>query len=312
MSGHPDDLLEAYAFGDCADPSVAAHVGSCGSCVALVAAAVRVAGWLGAAHFETPPASLRSRVVTAARSARAPSDSSALDAYAAEVASLGSLLNGLSPADWRAPVLGGRTVAVLVSHLAANDAQVSADLGLPPSPPLSAPAAHWRVESDRLLRIVGSRNDLLGHPVRLAGRVPMRRPLREALTQRAFETWIHDSDVRAAVSLPPVAPSPVHLARIVAFGLTLLPGAMDLAGRGRPGASVTLQLTGPGGGAQVVSLSGADPGRGRPVAGVRMPAERFGRLMAGRVPVAESAASIDGDRAVALDLLTVAATLGCE
>src|SRR4051812_48847944 len=138
MSGHPDDLLEAYAFGDCADPSVAAHVGACGPCAALVAAAARAAGWLGASHFETPPASLRSRLVAAARSARAPSDSSALDAYAAEVAPLGSLLDGLSPADWRAPVFDGRSVSALVSHLASNDARVSADLGLPPSPPLSS------------------------------------------------------------------------------------------------------------------------------------------------------------------------------
>ncbi|GIM94339.1 maleylpyruvate isomerase family mycothiol-dependent enzyme [Paractinoplanes toevensis] len=344
MSGHPDDLLEAYAFGDCADPSVAAHVGSCGACSALVSTAARTAAWLSASHFEAPPIALRSRMLTAARSARAPSISSALDAYAAQVASFGVLLDGLSARDWQAPVTGGRTVAELVSHLAANDARVADDLGLsaPPSvrlspsarlspPPggllpvaglssspvaglSSSPVARleWRDRSDRLLRTVGSRADLLGHPVRLAGRIPVRRPLRDALTQRAFETWIHDSDVREAIALPPVSPPPLHLARIVALGLALLPGAMDSAGRGRPGTTVFVRLTGPGGDSFVVPMSAGPASGGSPVAEIRLPAERFGRLLAGRIPVPASAAEISGDRSAALDLLAVAATLGCE
>jgi hypothetical protein len=43
-----------------------------------------------------------------------------------------------------------------------------------------------------------------------------------------------------------------------------------------------------------------------------MPADRFGRLMAGRVPVTPTVAVVHGDRAAAFDLLAVAATLGCE
>ncbi|GIF21475.1 uncharacterized protein (TIGR03083 family) [Actinoplanes tereljensis] len=344
MTGHPDDLLEAYAFGDCADPSVAAHVGSCGPCSAQVSTAARAAAWLSASHFEAPPITLRSRVLAAARSVRAPSISSALDAYAGQVAVFGGLLDDLSAADWRAPAVGGRTVAELVSHLAANDAQVAADLGFT-APPAPTARLEWRDRSDRLLRTVGSRADLLGHPVRLAGRVPVRRPLRDALTQRAFETWIHHSDVRAAIALPPVSPPPLHLARIVALGLSLLPGAMDTAGRGRPGVAVSVRLTGPGGGSFTVYLSAAAAGPssggpagdsaaggsfagsagdsaggsfagsasdGAPVAEVRLPAERFGRLLAGRIPAPASAAEISGDRPAALDLLAVAATLGCE
>jgi uncharacterized protein (TIGR03083 family) len=309
MSGHPDDLLEAYAFGDCADPSVAAHVGACEECSALVDAAARVAGWLGTAHFEAPPPPLRDRVLTAARSARAPSASADLDAYAAQVGAFGALLDGLTPADWRAPVSAERDVSALVRHLAANDARVSADLGLAPAAGSSA-RGEWRAQSDRLLRTVGSRGDLLGHPVRLAGRAPVRRPLRDALTQRAFETWIHQDDIRTALALPLSAPAPVHLARIVALGLALLPTAMDAAGRGRPGESVTLRLTGPGGGSFRGDLSATSPGP--PVAEVGMPVERFARLLAGRVPVSASVAVIGGDRAAALAMLTVAATLGCE
>ncbi|GAA0585719.1 hypothetical protein GCM10010172_83660 [Paractinoplanes ferrugineus] len=305
MAGHPDDVLEAYAFGDCADPSVAAHVDSCEPCRALVATAARVAGWVGPSHPGHPPAHLRARVVAAARSVRAPSDSPALDAYAAEVASLGVLLDGLSPADWRTPIFDGRTVAAIVSHLASNDARVCAELGA-----AGTFSDDWRTQSDRLLRIVGSRGDLLGHPVRLAGHTSLRRPLREALTQRAFETWVHHGDVRAAVSLPAVVPAPVHLAQILDFGLSLLPAAMDAAGRGRPGSSISLLLEGPGGGSCSVDLSASGGGRG--LARVRLPAELFGRLLAGRVAVPVPGAAVDGDRAAAFDLLSVAATLGCE
>jgi hypothetical protein len=151
---------------------------------------------------------------------------------------------------------------------------------------------------------------LQNRPVRLAGKVPVRRPLREAVTQRAFETWIHRDDIRLAVALPPIPPAAGHLARILAFGLALLPGAIEAAGRARPG-SVLLDLTGPGGAEHNVPL-GARVADGRSLAEVRMPADRFGRLMAGRVPVTAAVAVVHGDRSAAFDLLAVAATLGCE
>ena len=225
---------------------------------------------------------------------------------------------------------------------------------------------------------------LLTRPVRLAGKVPIRRPLRDALTQRAFETWIHRDDIRVAVALPPIPPASGHLARILAFGLALLPGAIEAAGRARPG-SVLVALTGPGGGDHLVRMgtpaSPARPADARPeaaarregqppdeartgearaagtqaappgearsrgeraaeasageawaggaraeaagadevraadggwIAEVRMPADRFGRVMAGRVPVTPAVAVVHGDRSAAFDLLAVAATLGCE
>jgi uncharacterized protein (TIGR03083 family) len=140
----------------------------------------------------------------------------------------------------------------------------------------------------------------------------VRRPLREALIQRAFETWIHNDDIRAAVNLPTRPPSGEHLARIVGFALALLPGAMDAAGRGHPDAAVRLQLTGPGGAEHTVPLSALTPAPPAPAAEVRLPAERFGRLLAGRVPVTATVAEITGDRALATDMLAVAATLGCD
>ncbi|WP_433303097.1 maleylpyruvate isomerase family mycothiol-dependent enzyme [Actinoplanes sp. CA-030573] len=355
---HPDDL-EAYAFGDLLSPSVATHVSGCERCAAIVRRARNAAGWLAGTHAETPPPGLRSRVLGKALSQRPSSP------YASQAAALADLLDSLLPSQWQARTAGGRTVRELIRHLAGNDGLVLADLGLdaapsaaaPPgrgaAPPAAAPpglaaapsaaappglgaappaaaspglgvAPSWRAQSDRLLAVTGD----LDRPVRLAGRAPMRRPLREALTQRAFETWIHHDDIRAAVALPPAPPPPAHLTRILEFGLALLPGAIDATGRGRPGCSVRLALTGPGGFERVVPLSARGPATGPPAASmplsahrpatgppaasVTMPAERFARLMAGRVPVTPAVATVRGEPGAARLLLTVAATLGCE
>jgi uncharacterized protein (TIGR03083 family) len=302
---HPDDLLESFAFGEVLE--VGPHVAACPQCFAHVELARAAAGWLATSHVDTPPGNLRSRVRTAALVARAPSSGSFSSAYVAEVADLGVLLDSLSPAQWSAPTVDGRSVRDVVLHLTGNDANVLADLGV-----AKPRGERWREQSDLLLRTVGQGDDaLLERPVRLAGKVPMRRPLREALTQRAFETWIHRDDIRVAVALPPIPPASGHLARILAFGLALLPGAIDAAHRARPG-SVLLDLTGPGGAEHVVGMGMRAAKDGARMAEVRMPADRFGRLMAGRVPVTPAVAVVHGDRSAALDLLAVAATLGCE
>ena len=302
---HPDDLLESYAFGEASE--VGPHVDACPPCAAHVELARAAAGWLATSHVAGPPAGLRTRVLSAAVGARPRSSGFSFSAYVAEAADLSVLLDSLSPAQWSAPTVDGRSVRDLVRHLTGNDGNVLTDLGVP-----KPPGERWQDRSDLLLRTVGHGDDaLLDRPVRLAGKVPVRRPLREALTQRAFETWIHRDDIRLAVALPPIPPASGHLARILAFGLALLPGAIDAAGRARPG-RVLLDLTGPGGGEHVVGMGKRAATDGARIAEVRMPADRFGRLMAGRIPVTPAVAVVHGDRSAAFDLLAVAATLGCE
>jgi hypothetical protein len=152
---------------------------------------------------------------------------------------------------------------------------------------------------------------VLDRPVRLAGGGGSRRPLVEALTQRAFETWIHAEDIRGTLALPEQAPPPEHVARIVGFGLNLLPGAMDTAGRGHPGKAIQLALTGGGGGTYVVPLSATYDGAA-PSAELALAAVRFCRLMAGRAAPAGSGIRVSGDEEVAADFIAVAATLGCD
>jgi hypothetical protein len=173
---------------------------------------------------------------------------------------------------------------------------------------------HWRRQSEVLVRTLAEAGPwILDRPVELAGRSPIWRPLREALTQRAFETWIHAEDVRRLLARPAKSPEPAQLARIVDFGLRLLPGAMDAAGRGRPHEVIRLDLTGPGGGERLVALSATSRTTGSTVvAEIAVPAEAFCRLMANRAATPLADTTITGDTRAALDLLSVAATMGCD
>jgi RNA polymerase sigma-70 factor (ECF subfamily) len=61
----------------------------------------------------------------------------------------------------------------------------------------------------------------LDREVRLAGRAGVRRPVRDALVQRTFETWTHRDDIGATRTVAP--PEQVH--RIIDLAVTLLPDA---------------------------------------------------------------------------------------
>lgn len=323
VDAHPEDLLGAYVVDGCASTAeattVSRHAAGCPSCAAEIDVLDRTAQRLALTSLRRPAPGLRERVLAAALAARPARELAvgrSLDPYAGQVAKFGQLLARLTPAQWRLPTPGPyASVRDLVGHLAANDGLVAADLGIARAPSASDTGRRWREQADVLLREVSRAGPaVLDRNVRLAGKDatarPLRRPLGEALTQRAFETWIHADDVRTALRLPTESPPPQTIARIVDFGLRLLPAAMDAAGAGHPGQAISLVLTGPGGGGRQVALSATAPGA--VVAEVTMPAERFCRLLAGRVPVAEAGAQTRGDPAAVAHFLAVAVTMGCD
>jgi uncharacterized protein (TIGR03083 family) len=322
---HPVDLLGAYAVDACSPveaATVAAHAAGCPTCTGEIDFLTTTAHRVGATNAASPPVALRERVLAAALTARPAVDPVAgdlLTPYAVQAAAFGDLLAGLADEQWYLPSGPYRTVHDLVTHLVESDGLVAADLGLGPLPPsgrrvrpAERVARRWRGQSDGLLRRIGGAGGaMLDRPVRLAGASGIRRPLVEALTQRAFETWIHADDIRGTLALPAQPPPADHVCRIVGFGVSLIPRAMDAAGRGHPGRALQLELTGGGGGTYVVPLSAAYDGAA-PTAGVALPAVRFCRLMAGRSDPAASEITITGDQRIAADFIAVAATLGCD
>jgi uncharacterized protein (TIGR03083 family) len=322
FDAHPDELLGAFVVEACASPteatSVTQHAAECGDCAAEIDVLHDAAHWLAVSASRQPAPSLRDRVLSAALAARPAREADvgvSLEPYVAEVAKFGQLLAHLSEPQWQLRTGPYDTVRDLVGHLAANDGLVATDLGIPPARVSSDVRRRWHEQAEVLRREVSRAGPgLLDRSVRLAGSAEVRRPLREALTQRAFETWIHADDVRAALDLPAEPPPPEQVTRIVDFGLRLLPAAMDAAGAGHPHQAIRLVLTGAGGGERQVPLSAAvpSPDTGDVVAEVTLPAVRFCRLLAGRIPVAEAGAETRGDPAAVAHFLAVAVTMGCD
>jgi uncharacterized protein (TIGR03083 family) len=234
--------------------------------------------------------------------------------YRVQVADLDRLLTGLSQPHWLLAAGPHRSVRDLMVHLRRNDERVAAETGVDESPVAAESTSDvrltWRRQADAIIdAVVRQGAPLLDREVPLAGRAAVRRPLREALIQRGFETWIHAEDVRAALDLPAQRPSARQVADIVDFALRLVPSAMEAAGRAHPAKAIRVVLTGEGGGTRLVDLSSA---AGTVVAEVSLPAERFCRLLAGRLAGSATGAEVVGDPTAANDFLTVAATMGCD
>jgi uncharacterized protein (TIGR03083 family) len=337
------ELLGAWALDACSAEETAAiedHLAGCSSCAAEAAHLGRVATGLATTVATPPPARLRDAVLAAAMAGRPAAGEEASSGYATWVERFDTLLGSLTPEQWRERVVHDLTVQDLVAHLIATDELLVAQLGpgmaetpVEPSeldgalparrsaasigehrgrPPERTRAA-WRAQADRLLR--DARSDTPGaldRQVRLADPRLPRQPLRTALVQRLFETWIHVDDVRGLLGRPPAPPSERQVALIVAFGVRLLPAALRLAGADRPDRSARLVLVGPGGGDWTIAPAGEDAPARPPDATVTMDALEFCYLLGNRRDPDSVRHRVEGDPAVAATLLRATTTLGCD
>jgi uncharacterized protein (TIGR03083 family) len=240
--------------------------------------------------------------------------------YAAQVRALDALLAGLTAEQWRARVVHGWTVEELLAHLTASDRALATELGLA-APARAASAVvmeeattartAWRSQARAMLdHVTGGGAGALERPVHVADPRHPRQPVRVALAQRAFETWIHTDDIRSAIGLPPEPPPAGLVPGVVGLGVRLLPSALRLAGAEHPGRAARLVLEGAEGGSWTVPLGPGTPPGGAAVT-VTADAVEFCYLMGNRRPVSVARA-VGGDPALADDLLRAAATLGCD
>jgi uncharacterized protein (TIGR03083 family) len=280
---------------------------------------------------------LRGAVLAAAVARRPAAGEEASSGYATWVERFDALLQSLTPAQWRERVIHDLTVQDLVAHLIATDELLAAQLGAADAEAPEDPAeldgtlparrsaaaigehrgrppertrAAWRAQADRLLR--DAEPGSLDREVRLADPRLPRQPLRTALVQRLFETWIHTDDVRALLGSPPDPPNERQVAMIVAFGVRLLPAALRLAGADRPPRSARLILAGPAGGDWTISPAVRDAAARAPDATVTMDAVEFCYLLGNRRDPDSVPHRVEGDPAVAATLLRAVTTLGCD
>ncbi|WP_240434894.1 DinB family protein [Streptomyces sp. YIM 130001] len=355
-------LLGAWALAACSPEEAKAvelHLDSCTQCAEE---ALRLRDAVGLLHPEESldlDPGLRSRVLAGCldrRPPRIPVPDWA-GAYDAEAARLDALLRDMGDAEWHAPVRlrwyegdSGRdrrtTVAGTIAHLLTVDGLAAMAIGLddplgvmaPKSrkpadrtekywrgsrfPPTRAVRRPWRRQSHAIVRTLsfaGAANAEIPVPY---GTYEL--PLRDAMVDRAFETWIHAGDIADAVDYPYELPAPRHMHGMIDLAARQLPSALadrrrsgfaappqGLATAGAPGRSLLLEVEGRGGGEWYIALDspGALASPEQAVAHVALDGDEFCRLAAGHVPPEEAAAGQDGDREAIHDVLAAAASL---
>ncbi|MYT69129.1 MULTISPECIES: zf-HC2 domain-containing protein [unclassified Streptomyces] len=249
------------------------------------------------------------------------------------------------------------SVSGVLGHLLAVDGSVSRSLGLPdpvrgaqdlPSDPEARTKALWqqaaqdRTESgasdgespERIRRAWREHAYELIRTCSFSGNgvadiaVPYGEdvvlPLRLALLDRAFETWIHATDIADAVDYPYPPPVPEHLRTLIGVAVQMLPAilaARRQAGLAspplpltQPGASprsVRLEIEGESGGDWYLPLDAADgpAGPDNCVSHIVLPEVEFCRVAAGHLSPREAATSQQGDATAAVELLYAMASM---
>jgi uncharacterized protein (TIGR03083 family) len=322
-----EDLLGAYALNAC-EPDEAAAV------EALLARRPELAGevdrlcnaavWIGATEALAPPSSLRGATLAAAHARRTGALDPCVELYLAVSDGLGRVIETLPDDALDLPTAAGITARELVVHAAAQESLVAQGIGRSPVPdlvdvdidartaalverqrdrPLEESVAIWRasVEANRAWS---------SDPANVEATIPwlgVDLPRRDVLVIRAFETWIHTDDLRQAAGRPAVVPEARHIARMADLSGRTLGLGLALTGRGHPGRTARLRLTGAGGGEWVVAMDG---GTAEPAADVDVTLTadvvEWCLLAAQRLEPSELAVQVDGDAALADDLVAAA------
>jgi uncharacterized protein (TIGR03083 family) len=180
----------------------------------------------------------------------------------------------------------------------------------------------WREQGHHLVRTVSfADGGVAGLDVEYGA---FALPLQDAFLDRAFECWIHATDIADAVDYPYKPPAPRHLHRMIDLAARMLPEALAerrraglttsptrLGAVGAPGRSLRLEIEGEGGGNWYLPLDSprAVASQEETVAHVAMDGVEFCQLTAGHVEPERTAAGQVGDRAVIRDVLFAAASL---
>ncbi|MFC7219162.1 zf-HC2 domain-containing protein [Streptomyces polyrhachis] len=181
----------------------------------------------------------------------------------------------------------------------------------------------WREQTYELVRHASfAAKQVADHPVPYGPGLSL--PMREAFTDRAFETWMHAWDIAEAIDYPYTAPEPHHLHRMIDLAARLLPPALaerrrrgladppaGLLAAGEEGRSLRLEVEGPGGGQWFVALDspGASASAKGEVAHLALEGVEFCRIAAGHLAPEEAAAGSDSDARAVTEVLYAAASL---
>lgn len=252
-------------------------------------------------------------------------DASAWCPYAAQVLALNTLLDTVPESEWQRPVryrwsnhAPDWTVGNLISRLSAVDSLLAQRLGLDPVlPGEAASAADPLIRTESVLAADTSPTpDLIrARWFAQAARIcltlptippatiidmPVPLPLPDTMARRAFETWVHAVDVADTSGAAAPTPQPRHLNAMAGLGVRMLPRAFGQ----RPGATVEVILSGPGGDRWTVALGPHPPAR--PDTRITMDVIDFCLLSGGRLDPGTISYAVEGDSALAREIIAAA------
>jgi uncharacterized protein (TIGR03083 family) len=258
-------------------------------------------------------------------------DIDAGESYARAVRQFEGVLRGLTDREWRAPVATYGTVHDLVAHLLAIEIYTGKQIGLFADDAIDAPHDHvglsdpwlarmrgadhrfvmtaWRDRTRQIVDALESDEDLLhgaaswhGAPIDVAA----------LLVIRTFELWTHGDDVLVATERARHEPDNGQLKLMTNLAAEILPLGLEIIGRPHAGRTVRLVLTGRGGGTWRCPLAAGDTVTATDDVLVVADAVAFCRLAANRCRPADLDAYVEGDEALAVDLLAGMAALAAD
>jgi uncharacterized protein (TIGR03083 family) len=289
-----------------------------------------------------PPATVRARVLDAARATGRPArhegwtaPDGGLTSHAAfvtTVAELSALLSTLSAGAWtqRTDVDDGASVRDLVLHLVGVERYMLGQLGR--REPIDAPTVeqHFPVLHAAASADLGSAApsgvarawwlaamDLVAVTAELGPDHPVTYHDLEGtvggmLLIRSFEVWTHDDDIRRAVGLPLNVLDDARLALMSSTLMGVLPYGLVRAGTAQPGRTVRFDLTGSGGGRSYVASLSPDDVAGEPDLVVETTALDLCRLASNRLAIDEIDVRIEGDRSLLRPVLVGAGAFAMD
>ncbi len=316
-----EDLIGAYALDACEPDEVAAldaYVDGHPEIAAEVERLREAAAALGAAGAVRPPVGLRDRLLHVA--GERVSAVSAQEALQAETDRFHALLATLADGDLDAVTHNGLSVRDLVSHVEAIDrafvAETEADrtryrlIGPDEVAEITAetlPAHAGESFAETVTRFRRTRADLGG----LADRVPPEKRVAgygrdDSLVIRAFETWTHHDDIRQALGRDETLPAPAVMRAMAELSVRSLPLAMAVRGTGQPHRTARLVLTGAGGGEWTFACGPGEPASGAADVVIRASVVDWCRRFADRLEPGAVPIEVDGDTALAKELVSAA------
>jgi uncharacterized protein (TIGR03083 family) len=323
-----EELLGAYALDAC-DPGETAAVEAVlarrPDLAAEAARLAKAAAWIGATEALEPPRALRAAVMGTTRPDPDDPTDIAVELYrrqskqfedAARLAADAGVLDELTT--------NGLTAYELVVHEAAQESLLAQAVGrsvVPEVPttdidarthdfiallddrPLSRVLEVWRESVDANCDWATGSDDTTA---RWRG---LELDRTDAVIVRAFETWIHTDDLRRVLGEPGRPPAPHHLALMADLAGRSLGASLALVGRVRPGKTARLVLTGDAGGAWSVPMDPGATATDPPDVTLTADVVDWCLLVGDRIAPSAIPHRVDGDPALAADLLAAAPAL---